>query len=518
MEGRRVEGVFLDSAILRSKAYEAYETAKVLQIRVLTKVPEALLASLGDTGSRLRVTVKSLSEGKVLLNLENGYELEAENRLALPVKVGEELTLVLESKEPLTLRVEKTFSGMRGTAELIKRAFSLGGVLLSGDMPQKAVENSGLFYERRVWDFLRGALGREELSKDMKYEVLKALMEADTSFFEKALSDVKLPAELSHRMGRLLSFLSRGDKLSFFKELLEFRESINSLLSSKEQSLELIRSTVREVVRSFAQNLLSGLRSLGIETHLNSDVFRSVESNPKTIDVLRESLKSLEEGRVNEFLRRLELVGIRLESPERVLHVKDRLTGLVRDLVRGANNLLSVKTRTEDVQELSRKLRELGEDIERLTELKERLVDIPKGVKENLSRLEALTHLQAFMVANDFRRFVLPFRTQERRALMAFSLTDSFRIVVKLDMDGGFLGFVLSAPRKEKPDFIDLIFKTDIPELEKELVKGIESLKEDLAGLGLEVRKIEVLREEVEDFDKELVDEVGGGGSFNLRV
>ncbi|MDQ7082803.1 MAG: hypothetical protein Q9N34_07540 [Aquificota bacterium] len=120
MEGRRIEGVFLDSAILRNKAYEAYETAKVLQIRILTKVPEALLASLGDMGSRLRATVRSISEGRVLLSLENGYELEAENRLAIPIKVGEELSLVLESKEPLTLRVEKTFSGVRGAGELLK--------------------------------------------------------------------------------------------------------------------------------------------------------------------------------------------------------------------------------------------------------------------------------------------------------------------------------------------------------------------------------------------------------------
>ncbi|MDQ7082801.1 MAG: hypothetical protein Q9N34_07530 [Aquificota bacterium] len=56
------------------------------------------------------------------------------------------------------------------------------------------------------------------------------------------------------------------------------------------------------------------------------------------------------------------------------------------------------------------------------------------------------------------------------------------------------------------------------PELERELVKGIESLKEDLAELGLEVRRVEVLKEETENFDKEFVGEVGGGGSFNLRV
>ncbi|MDQ7082802.1 MAG: hypothetical protein Q9N34_07535 [Aquificota bacterium] len=226
---------------------------------------------------------------------------------------------------------------------------------------------------------------------------------------------MKLPAELSQRVDRLLSLLSKGDKLGFFKELLEFRESINSLLSSKEQSFEMVRSTVREVVRSFVQSLLSGLRSLGIEARLNMEVFRGVESNPKTIDVLRESLRSLEENRINEFLRRLDLVGIKLENPERVSYVKDSLISLVRDLVRGANNLLGTKTQTEDVQELSRKLRELGEDIERLAELKDRLADIPKGIKESLSRLEAIAHLQAFMVSSNGRRFVPPpSRTREK--------------------------------------------------------------------------------------------------------
>ena len=69
MEGRRVEGVFLDTAILRNRAYEAYETARVLEIKILSSVPQALLASLGDVGSRLRATVKAYSQNKVILQL-----------------------------------------------------------------------------------------------------------------------------------------------------------------------------------------------------------------------------------------------------------------------------------------------------------------------------------------------------------------------------------------------------------------------------------------------------------------
>ena len=113
MEGRRVEGVFLQHALERSQALEAYKQAQRVQIRILTIVPEIFLETLGRKGNQFRATVMNATGNKVLLSLPNGYQIEAENRLSIGINRGDILTLMVEEENPVTLQIVSVERGVK---------------------------------------------------------------------------------------------------------------------------------------------------------------------------------------------------------------------------------------------------------------------------------------------------------------------------------------------------------------------------------------------------------------------
>ncbi|RLJ70641.1 hypothetical protein BCF55_0919 [Hydrogenivirga caldilitoris] len=518
MEGRRIEGVFLDTAVLRNKAYEAYETARVYELRLLSRVPEALLASLGNPGSRFQATVKAFEQGRVLLLLENGYEVEAENKLSMPIKVGDELTLVLESKEPITLRVVRSFSGMRGVQELIKSLSGLGVQLLKGQDVKGAVENSGLIYERKVWDFLRGALNEDNLVSDLKYQVLSFLRAADTGSVERLLKDVSLPGIPKEEVARLLDLAKRGERLEFFHGLSTIEKELRERILSNEQRLHFIRDTVKQLIHSMVRSLTETAKNLGLRLTLNEKTFRSMESNPKAIGILNEALKSLENNKFVEFVQKLSLLGLKVENPDELPFHKAKVVSTLRDLVRGANTFLGSKLNTEDVEFIARQVRELVDETERLRVFTERLTaELPNNLKENLMKLEYISQMQAFLVAQGGQKFVVPFVTEEGKGVLAFSLGDVFRIFVKLNFEEGFLGILMEAPRR-RVDSVSVVFKTDIESLRRSIESSLPELEKGLTDIGLKTKRIEILKEGEEEFDRELGGELGERSVFDLRV
>ena len=517
MEGRRVEGVFLDTAILRNRAYEAYETARILEIRILSSVPQALLASLGDLGSRLRATVRSYDQNRVVLQLENGFEVEAENRLSVMVEPGEELSLVVESKNPLVLRVEGGFYGIKGVRDLLGRALDLG-VRLIPQRLEESLRDSGLIYERKVWDFLRGKISFEDLSKDQKFLLLKTLEGVDTDTVEMTLRSARFPEDLRPLVRSLLERLEAGDRLGFFRGLIELESDLERAISFREQRLNLMRETIGSVVRSLVDNLIRTFRSAGMGIQLREEVFSSLRESPRFLDILREAFRSLEEGRLSEFARRLELAGLKIINMEALPREAQRLVRSIGELIRGAEASIRSNLEAENLQDLISRQREISKELEELKEIKGRIEELPKQIKESLKGLETLGMLQSYMIMNQARRFLVPFRFEEGRGVMGFSLRDAYRIFVRLELDGGFLGILMEAPRKENPDFISVLFRTDLEDLAERLSRHEEDLKKELSSLGLEVRRLEILEDREGEFEREMAEEFGGTGTFNLRV
>ena len=517
MEGRRVEGVFLDTAILRNRAYEAYETARVLEIKILSSVPQALLASLGDVGSRLRATVKAYSQNKVILQLENGFEVEAENRLSVLVEPGEELSLVVESKDPLTLRVEEGFYGIRGARDLLRRAFEIGMNLI----PQRlkvGLENSGLVYEKKVWDFLRGKVDFENLSGDQKYILLKALEKVNTESVERGLRTLRFPEDMKPLVSSTLEKLETGDRVGFFRGLIEMETALEKAISSREQRLNLIRETVGSVIRGLIDNLLKVFKNAGLEVEVQESILSSVRESPKFLDVLREAVRNLDEGRFSEFIQRLNLVGIKVQNPEAVPREASKLLNALSELMKGAEATLTSNLGVKDVQDLISKQKEISKELEDLKDARGKLEELPKQIKESLRSLETLGMLQSYMIMNQGKRFLVPFRLDRDRGILGFSLNSSYRVFVKLEFEEGFLGILMEAPRNENPEFVSVLFRTNLEDLAQRIRRGEDRLRKELNDLGLEVKRLDVLEDEERKFDEEMAEEFGGTGTFNLRV
>ncbi len=518
MEGRRIEGVFLEASILRNRAQEAYETARVYELQILSRISQALLASLGGPGTRLRATVRDANPQRIILLLENGYEVSAENRLNLPVRVGEELSLVVESRDPLILRLEGSFQGIRGLKELLGRVLREGIVPLRSTALKESLEDSGIFYERKVWDHLRGALPADRLSADQKFLILKALAEADLSPAVDRLGKLSLPPEFAGRLKDLLELAESGNRLDFLKGLLSLERELTSTLSTRERQLQNLRTSVERVADSLMESLRREMERLGLRVLFRREIFGGIATNPRSLSIYREALRSLELNRWTEFSERLNLLGIRIENRELLPLVKDSLLSHMRDMLRGALTVLGNETGTEDPLQLAAQIRELEEEVENLSAAKRAFSELPQEVRENLSRLESLTYLQTYLLATAGRRFVLPFTMEDRRGVLGFSLEDLFRVFVKLDLGGSYLGIVLEAPRREKPEHVDLIFRTDSEELARALEREEGALRGNLEEIGLELRRFEVVLQTEESFDEEFLSEFGGEGMFNLRV
>ena len=257
MEGRRVEGVFLQHTIERSQILEAYKQSQRVQIRVLTLVPEIFFETLGRKGSQFRATVINVNRSKVLLGLPNGYQIEAENQLSLNVNRGDIITLLVENENPLTLQVLSVERGIRNVTEFVKSFVeNLPGALLSykSNDFRNFILNSGIFYENRLLKVLTGKEDISSIMKDEKFTTIKNIIEDKRELLigrlNIALSNIK-DENLKGKVVNIIDALEKRDIRELMKavkdlksegdnELSETLNVINKEIGKDLQKLELI--------------------------------------------------------------------------------------------------------------------------------------------------------------------------------------------------------------------------------------------------------------------------------------
>ena len=503
MEGKRIEGVLLDTAIARDKASEAYETAKALQIKILSRVPESLLAILSDAGSKIKAQVRETGKGKIVLMLENGYELEAQNRLSIPVKEGDELVLSLERQTPPILRVERVVSKLKGMGEILRRVLPVFTPPADTEL-KSFLSNSGLVYEKKVWDYLRGVRDLRELTSDNKYKVLKALSGIDILPLRSVMK------ELREYDGK--------DTLNLLSNLGRIEEKLLNRKSSISTELNRIASFVEQIVRGFVKSLLSNKKIASLGFSIREETLTSMARNPKALDILQEALRDIELNRFEKFRNDLALLGLNIEEPEHLPVFKEPLIASLRDSLKGAKLLLSREFSIGEFRELQDKVKELRESLKEVEESLDKLREVSGQAKEYLSKLEAINYLQNFLIAQGGKGFLVPFSLDEGKGIIAFSKREAFRVFIKLNFEEGFLGVVVEAPRKENPDSLSVVFKTNIPQLERMLSLSVGTLKRELESLGLKVKDIKVLSSEEKEFEEEVIESFGEDSGFNMRV
>jgi hypothetical protein len=520
MEGRRVEGVLLDSSVLRSRAQEAYRVSRAMEIRILSSVPEALLSSLGGPGSRFTALVREVTPQRVVLLLENGYEIYAENRLSQPVREGERLSLLLESRNPFVLRVEaSTFSV--GTRDLWRSVLKEGVafIRLVPERLKESLENSGLLYERKVWTFLKGETPRSYLERDTKYKLLRRLNSFSTSSLEEILRKAPLTGEMKRRAEDLLRVARSGDRLKFFTDLKRFSSEIAQTISLLERDIEGFTAATAHRVGSLIRKLEEILRDLGLKVTVNKRSAEAFLRSPKALDILRSTVESLKLNRWGEAVDRLRIVGLQIKNPESLPAVGGSLLRQMEPLIRGAVQGLLEDTGFGDIRELIETYRRKQEDLNNLRSFRDTLENsVPRGVKENLQRIDLIGFLQSYMVAREGRKLVLPFRTEDGKGVLVLSLSDTYRVLIRLEYGEGFVGVLLEAPRRKNPGHLNLSFLTNVPRLKEEIERRSTDLREALKEIGLELRRFEVKDIGREEFEERILEDLGDESSFAMRV
>ena len=518
MEGRRIEGVFLDSQILRNRAQEAYSTARTFQIKVLSSISEALLSSFGDVGGRMRGMVLDVSPAQVRIMLDNGYEITAENRLTIPIRKGDELSMVLESKDPLVLRVERSVSSSSPIKEMIIRPPETGYQKVSTADLQQSFENSGIVYEKKVWSFLKGEIPKEKLTSDLKFNILSSLRSIDPKPLWELISSVRIPDPLKERFDQMGELVRENRRIAFFTALTRLYGEIDELIARNTATLEGMSRSVRTFFEALSRSISELLIQKGIKVTVNRAVLQGIDSQPRSLELVREAVRNLEEGRFGEFTTKMRFIGITIENPQDIPPKREEILPQLRTLVDTAVRRVLEEWSAKDIRDLSSKFREVRQETQDLTALKGTYEMFPREVKENLQRLENLHLLQSFVVQQEGKRFLIPFNFDGGGGIAGFSKEREFVIYIKLSYEEGYVGVVITAPRKEIPDQISVIIRTDIDQLRSSLQLGRERLKKDIEDLGISLRNLEIQDVEERDFDGEFMEKFTGGGMLSLRV
>ena len=518
MEGRRIEGVFLDSQILRNRAQEAYSTARTFQLKVLSSISEALLSSFGDVGGRMRGMVLDVGPAQVKIMLDNGYEITAENRLTIPIKKGDELSMVLESKDPLVLRVERSVSSSSPIKELIIRPPETGYQQISPAALEESLENSGIVYEKKVWSFLKGEIPREKLTSDLKFSILSSLRSIDPKPLWELISSVRIPAPLKERIDQMGELVRENRRIAFFTALTRLYGEVDELIARNTATLEGMSRSVRTFFEALSRSISELLIQKGLKVTVNRAVLQGIDSQPRSLELVREAVRNLEEGRFSEFTTKMRFIGITIENPQDIPPKREDILPQLRSLVDTAVRRVLEEWSAKDIRDLSSKFRELRQETQDLTALKGTYEMFPREVKENLQRLENLHLLQSFVVQQEGKRFLIPFNLDEGGGIAGFSKDREFVIYIKLSYEEGYVGVVITAPRKDIPEQISVVIRTDIEQLRSSLQLGREKLKKEIEDLGINLRNLEIQDVEERDFDVEFMEKFTGGGMLSLRV
>ncbi|MCS7307937.1 MAG: hypothetical protein NZ526_05230, partial [Aquificaceae bacterium] len=339
------------------------------KVKVLSTVPNVLLdLSMGSEGA-VKARVSYAEGSRIGLMLSNGFEINAENRSSLNLMVGDVVELSLENTNPVTFKILGLYRKNQ-IEEVLNLVLESGDDFLfsiNPDRLKETVENSGLFYERKLIDLLLGKLKPEDVLKDAKAQLLQT--------FQKYVGTLSNLLGVDHRKGveGLRELIKRE---SYTKQELEgvinglFLEGIDSqeyehlvrklegmgqmgLLRALEQKD--LPSVLKELSRFQREGILSEFPAL-------EKAFKAVQSLQEP--VLRELLKAVEEGSekgIEEAYRRLLRL---LANPESSVEERAYLPKLVG--FEQKNHMEEVKTLLELLRDRVRAHEGLKETLKNL--------------------------------------------------------------------------------------------------------------------------------------------------------
>jgi ABC-type lipoprotein release transport system permease subunit len=109
----------------------------------------------------------------------NNQELVAENLSDLEIKEGDQLKLMLESRNPITLKIVSLQRrlNIEQVLQFVLDFQEEPPINLDLQKLQALVKDSGLFYERKLLDFFIGKVDLKSILEDTKAQLLSNILD-----------------------------------------------------------------------------------------------------------------------------------------------------------------------------------------------------------------------------------------------------------------------------------------------------------------------------------------------------
>ncbi len=443
MEIRRIEGILLQQAIEQSKPSQAQKAGEEFRIKVLSSVPDVFLELSSGGSSTIKAEVSS-SEGNLLtLLLKDGFELKAENRSSLRFFPGDILELKIEEGIPLTFRITGLYrKGYEGNIlNLVLEGEEKFYISINPEKFMEDLDNSGIFYERKLVELLLGKLKPEELIKDKKAQLVQ-------------------------------SMLVYAEELSSLLNM-EYEQSVDGI----KKLLEALKLKVEEFNR-----VSSSLKTLLFENLDHEEYIKLAKFFESMGEV--NLLKAMETKDTLNFLRsfwNLTEKGVLSEYREVFEKLKDSEEPVVRDFFR-----LVIESSEKDARNVYKSFQEY---IERGRSLLEFYNSKGERMESFLSRLEFIEHLQ-WLLAKQGGAFYIPIYYQGGKGGLMFKSGQDYSAVFRLDYGDSFIAGLLKMPRSK--GLLDVLLFTDTESMAEKIRAGKELLQRMLLEEKIKLRSFSV--------------------------
>jgi len=451
MEIRRIEGVFLQHALETAQGLKAENISKQMNLKLLTTVPQALLDAFPE-GTLLEGRVVQ-TQGRTLRVMLNNQELVAENLSDLEIKEGDQLGLMLEGKNPITLKIVSLQRrlNIEQVLQFVLDFQEEPPINLDLQKLQALVKNSGLFYERKLLDFFTGKLDLKSILEDTKAQLLSNIFNLAEQIHGGEVKDIKTIDQLFGMV------LKRTENLKEIENLLRalYLENLNHWEFTR--FVRFVESIgKREILKALEKGDKDALLIL------LSKGLKSVEDTPagKSFSLAFERLKQF------SLLVRDEELGNLLRSFFEAVEKED----------------------ASGLREIHRKLENFIEEGRRLLSFRER---IEKDGLVWLQQLNAISQMQRLIVNEG--TVVLPFKWEGHRGGMLIrTQKNEYRIFINLNYPEGFVSVLLSSPKTERVKAISLNLYTNSELFYRKMEEGKALLESMLKEEGLQLRDLKL--------------------------
>lgn len=443
MEIRRIEGILLQHAIEQSKSSQVQKAGEEFRIRVLSTVPNVLLELSSGGGGALKAEVWSSEGNFITLMLKEGLEIKAENKSSLRLLPGDLLELRLEGENLPTFRIIGLSRKNYGEA-LLGLVLESDEKFYSSISPERLkedVENSGIFYEKKLLELLLGSLKPEELMKDKKAQLTQTL--------------------LTHAkdLSKLLN--------------MEYEQNIEGI----KKLFEVLSLKVKEY-----KSVSSSLKVLLFENLDHKEYMRLVKMFESMGEV--ELLKAIESKNIPALLKnlwRLTEEGVLPDYRAIFDELRNSQEPAVREFFR-----LIVESSKEDIREA---YKDFLEYLERGRSLLEFYNGKGQQTESLLSRLEFINNLQ-WLMAKHGGVFYLPVYYEGGKGGLMFKSGREYSVVFKFEYESGFVAGLLKMPKSG--GFLDVVFYTDMEGLAEKIRSGRSMLDKMLSEDKIKLRSFSV--------------------------